>query len=101
MPLSGWLKPTGDVCGVPVRLQNGSVTPGPRDPLHLIVDSQVFEVAEAPGQPGAATTPGRAGRTPAMDSPLFPRMGTSSVAEHEAAIREFLMSINPATGYLD
>ena len=85
-----------------MRLQNGSVTPGPRDPLHLIVDSQVFEVAEAPGQPGGCHYTWSSGPNPGYGFTSVPSDGHQlSVAEHEAAIREFLMSINPATGYLD
>lgn len=79
------------------------MTPDPREPLRLIVDSEVFEVAEAPGQPGgyhykwtSGPNPGY-GFTSVLSDPTY----QLSVGEHEAAIRDFLTSINPETGYLD
>jgi hypothetical protein len=82
--------------------QNGYVTPAPCDPLRFIVDSEVFEVVEAPGQPGGCHYTWTSGPHPGYGFTSVPSDGHQfSVAEHEAAIREFLLSINPETGYLD
>jgi hypothetical protein len=68
----------------------------------MVVDSEVFEVAEAPGQPGAFHYSWTSGPNPDYGFTSVPTLGHQfSIREHEAAIREFLSSINPETGYID
>ena len=87
---------------MPSRPQNDSVTPDPHEPLRLIVDSEVFEIAEAAGQPGGCHHTWTSGPNPDYGFTSVPSDGHQlSVGEHEAANREILTSINPETGYLD
>lgn len=70
--------------------------------LRLDVDSETFEVRPDPDQPGCShyswvSGPNRGyGFTHVRSDGLRP-----SPTEHRDAIRDFLSSINPETGYLD
>lgn len=78
------------------------MTSDPHEPLRLIVDSEVFEVADAPGQPGGCHYTWTSGPNPDYGFTSVPSDGHPfSIGEHEAAIRDFLKSINPETGYLE
>ena len=74
----------------------------PQYPLRLTVDSEVFEVEEAPNQPGGCHYTWTSGPNPDYGFTGVPSDGHQySVEEHVSAIREFLRLINPQTGYLD
>ncbi len=80
----------------------GLVTPASPEPLRLTVDSEVFDVVEDPGQPGGCHYSWVSGPNAGYGFTCVPSDGHRlSVEEHEAAIRDFLGSINPDTGYLD
>ena len=73
-----------------------------REPLRLIVDSEVFDIVETPDQPGQCHYMWVSGPNPDYGfTSAWSDGHRSSVAEHEYAIRDFLKSINPESGYLD
>jgi hypothetical protein len=78
------------------------VTARPREPLHLIVDSEVFEVVEDPDQPGGCHYVWTSGPNAGYGFTNVPSDGHRlTLEERLTAIRVFLESINPATGFLD
>ncbi len=81
---------------------DGPVTSSPHEPLRLIVDTEVFDVSEAPGQPGGCHYTWTSGPNAGYGlTSVFSDGHQPSAAEHEAAISDFLKSINRETGYLD
>ncbi len=70
--------------------------------LRLHVDSETFEIRQDPDEPGGShyswvSGPNRGyGFSQVRSDGLQP-----SLPEHRDAIRDFLSSINPETGYLD
>ncbi len=71
-------------------------------PLQLIVDGEVFEVREEPAQPSACHYTWASGPNPGYGfTSAWSDGHPASLGEHETAIRDFLESINPTTGYLD
>lgn len=72
------------------------------DRLSLTVDGQLFEVAHDPAQPGAYHYDWVSG--PHHGYGFTSRRSDqerSTVAEHEAHIRDFLAAVDPVTGYIE
>jgi hypothetical protein len=71
---------------------------GPR----LTVDGETFDVTYDPEQPGTYHYAWLSGPNPGygFSSRRSDHTDRETVAEHEAAIRDFLVNIDPATGYL-
>ena len=66
------------------------------------MDGELFEVREDPEQPGASHPIWASGPNPGYGfTSVWSDAHPSSLTEHETAIRDFLTSINPETGYLD
>ena len=73
-----------------------------RETLRLIVDSEVFEIVETPDQPGQCHYIWLSGPNPGYGfTSAWSDGHRSALEEQEHAIRDFLKSINPQTGYLD
>lgn len=73
-----------------------------RAPLRLIVDSEIFEIVASPDHPGQHHYKWVSGPNPDYGfTSAWSDGHHSSMEEHEYAIRDFLKSINPQTGYLD
>ena len=78
------------------------MTERPPLPRRLVVDAEIFELSEDPDQPGGCHYTWLTGPHPGYGFTSVPSDGhTLTVDEHEAAIREFLGAVDPATGYLD
>ena len=70
--------------------------------LRLLVDSEVFDIELDPDQPGGCHYRWVSGPNPGYGFTQVRSDGQRpSLAEHRAAIRDFLGSINRDTGYLD
>ena len=84
------------------KTQGESVPSRRAEPLRLTVDGEVFDVREESEQPGACYYMWTSGPNPGYGfTSVWSDGHPSSMREHETAIRDFLTSINPETGYLD
>jgi hypothetical protein len=72
------------------------------DRLRLAVDGEIFDVAYDPAQPGAYHYSWVSGLNDGYGfSSRRSDHERSTIAEHEAHIRDFLSAVDPATGYIE
>lgn len=105
MPQTAW-----SMCGAnQAALPSGFCAPEENDAvtdegggLRVHVDSETFDIRQDPDQPGGCHYLWVSGPNPGYGFTQVRSDGLqASLKEHRAAIRDFLSSINPESGYLD